>query len=62
MDYLEQVVDENGTLKTKLKETHPYYTQTQLQMFVTRAEACHFFVYSAVDYKHVEVIYDENFC
>ena len=62
MDYLEPSMDENGQMKTMLKRNHPYFTQVQIQMWVTQAKFCHFFVYSSVDYKHVIVPYDEKFC
>ena len=61
MDYLERVLDD-GSLKTKLRKTHSYYTQVQLQMFATRAKISHFFVYSNCDYKHIVIDFDESFC
>ena len=67
MDYLEkiQIPAENGHpryTKIVLKKNHPYYTQCQLQMFVTQSKIAHFFVYSSVDYKHVVIDYDDKLC
>ena len=66
MDYLEhvRVQNENGdrTMKTVLKKNHPYYAQVQLQMYVTHAKLCHFFVWSSVDHKHIVIEFDETYC
>ena len=48
---------ENG----KLVESHPYYTQIQLQMYVCQAKQSDLFVYSSVDYKIIPVKYDADF-
>ena len=42
-----------------LLKSHPYYTQVQIQMYVTGAKFAHFFVYSSKDYKLVTVPLDE---
>ena len=34
----------------KLKKNSPYYTQVQLQLYVSDAKSCEFFVYSSEDY------------
>ena len=44
-----------------LKPTHWYYTQVQIQMYVTGAPFAHFFVYSSKDYKLVSVPFDKAF-
>ena len=46
---------------TKLKKSHSYYTQCQIQMYVTGVRQCHLFVYSSCDFKKIVVFYDEEF-
>lgn len=47
---------ENGKIVTdylsdgKLKRSHQYYTQIQLQMYICNIKKCDFFVYSSADY------------
>ena len=48
---------ENG----KLLESHPYFTQIQLQMYCCQAKETDLFVYSSVDYKIIPVKYDADF-
>ena len=43
----------------KLIKSHPYYTQVQIQMYVTGAKFAHFFVYSTKDYKLTTVPLDQ---
>ena len=45
----------------KLVPTHSYYSQIQIQMYITGAKNCHFFVYSHSDHKLIIVKYDESF-
>lgn len=45
----------------KLKNSHPYFTQVQIQMFCSNAKRSHFFVYSSADYVFLEIGYDETF-
>jgi putative phage-type endonuclease len=45
----------------KLIPSHSYYTQVQIQMYVTGAKMCHFYVYSGSDHKLLYVNYDESF-
>jgi len=47
----------NGTLSP----SHPYFTQVQLQMYVSNAKLCHFFVFSEADFVLVEVQRDDNY-
>ena len=54
-------IDVKYIVNGSLKVNDPYYTQCQLQMFCTNAKKTHLFVYSAMDYKIVEVDYDEDF-
>ena len=45
----------------RLKKTHTYYTQVQIQMYVTGLQLAHLFVYSSKDYKLVSIPFDEAF-
>ena len=47
---------------TKLKKNHKFYTQCQLQMYVTRAKKCFFMVWTSHGYVIDEIVYDEEFC
>ena len=46
----------------KLKVTHKYYTQCQLQMHVTGIKRCFFFVWTSHGYVIDEIFYDNEFC
>ena len=46
---------------TELKKSHNYYTQCQIQMYVTGTRQCHFFVYSSCDFQKIVVLFDEEF-
>ena len=48
---------ENG----RLLESHQYFTQIQLQMYVCQAKETDLFIYSSVDYKIIRVKYDADF-
>lgn len=56
LPYLENIA---GTLK--LKRSHEYYTQVQMQMAVTRREWCDFFVYSPHGYVRDRIYFDQDF-
>ncbi|KAG0444355.1 hypothetical protein HPB47_013888 [Ixodes persulcatus] len=56
VDYLHFV---NG--KLLLKESHSYYTQVQVSLYVLNLTACHFFVYSPLQVKNITVKRDDNF-
>ena len=45
----------------KLRESHEYFTQVQLLMYLTKCQLTHFFIYSDSDYKLVEVELDKKF-
>ena len=45
----------------KLKTTHPYYTQIQLNCWVTGAKYAYLFLFTDHDYKTVKVDVDEKF-
>ncbi|XP_070205985.1 uncharacterized protein [Littorina saxatilis] len=47
--------------RLSLKEKHEYYTQVQLQMFVTKTEFCDFVVWTPKDLAVVKVEYDPEF-
>ena len=47
----------NGTLSP----SHPYFTQVQLQMYVSNTTKCNFFVYSEIDCKEMTVLRDDAF-
>ncbi len=47
--------------ENNLKKSHMYYTQVQLQMYVTNTCICDFFVFSEADYKMLEVPIDHDF-
>ena len=47
----------NGTLSP----SHPYFTQVQLQMYVSNAKLCHFFVFSEADFVLIEVLHNDNY-
>ena len=51
----------NANNKPTLKDTHPYYSQVQLQMYVTRYHVCDFVVYTPIDICIVEVHRDQPF-
>ena len=57
--YLPLARDENG--EVKLKESHPYFYQIQLQLHVTGHNLCDFVVYTPKDLCIVEVRKDESF-
>ena len=46
---------------TELKETHAYYTQVQLNMYLTGLSKAHLFVFSTKDSVLVEVPRDDYF-
>ena len=52
MDYIE-----NG----KLKESHTYYSQIQLNMYCCDIDFCHLFLYSRKDHKIIEVHRNQDF-
>ena len=54
-------IDVKYIVNGELKKSDPYYTQCQIQMFCTNARTTHFFVYSAEDYKLIEVKFDHEF-
>ncbi len=56
VDYL-QKIDE----KIYLKKTHQYYTQAQIQMYVSGMSKCDFFVWTPVDNLTVQIQKDEEF-
>ena len=45
----------------QLKQTHPYYTQIQIQLYCCDLDKCLLFVYSSTDYKIVEVTKNNDF-
>lgn len=48
--------------KLSLKKDHIYYYQTQLQMFVTGTDYCHFVVWTQKHEPHIETIcFDQEF-
>ena len=47
---------------TKLKKNHKYFTQCQLQMYVTRAKRCFFMVWTSHGNVIDEIAFDEEFC
>jgi hypothetical protein len=47
----------NGNLNKK----HCYFTQLQVQMYVCNVAKCHFFVFSEIDYVHLEIEMDPEF-
>lgn len=57
VDYL--IFDENN--KVILKNTHKYYTQIQLSMYVVGVKMCHFFVYSIQQYVYLSIERDEEY-
>lgn len=44
-----------------ISKSHMYYTQVQMQMYVSNTTKCHFFVWSSIDQVHVIVERDEEF-
>jgi hypothetical protein len=44
-----------------LSPSHPYFTQVQLQMYVSNAKLCHFFVFSEADFVLIEVLHNDNY-
>ena len=53
---------ELGYLKEgKLVKSHSYYTQVQIQMFVSNCTACHLFVYSPEECNLIKVERDLDF-
>jgi hypothetical protein len=45
----------------KLKKTHPYFFQVQVQMYLCKATKCHFFVFSPVDSLLIVIEFDRDF-
>ena len=45
----------------KLQESHAYFTQVQIQMYVSQARETDFFVFSSEDYKIITIKYDQDF-
>ena len=45
----------------KLKESHDYFTQVQILMYLCKAERCDFFIWSSVDCKCIEIKLDLEF-
>jgi hypothetical protein len=45
----------------KLLQSHPYFTQVQLQMYTSNCDVCHFFVFSKKDFILVNVPRDNEF-
>ena len=43
------------------KKDHAYYYQVQVQMFLTQAKACYFFVYSREVFLCQTILFDEAF-
>lgn len=54
-------IDVDYVINGKLKESHAYFTQVQLQMYVCNVQKCHFFVFSAVDSILLHVDRDDHF-
>ena len=58
--------NENGPINVnyikdeKLKTSHPYFLQCQLQMLLCKCDLCILFIYSDVDHKIVYVEKDEK--
>ena len=46
---------------TSLKKTHTYYTQSQLQMGVTKIEKCYFFIYTSHGHLLNEIDFDKDY-
>jgi hypothetical protein len=46
---------------TRMRKSHAYFTQVQLQLYSNGFEKAHFFVWSPSDYKLVEVKRDDQF-
>ena len=57
----EKEIDVKYIVNGKLLESHPYFTQIQLQMYVCQAKETDLFIYSSVDYKIIPVKYDADF-
>ena len=51
----------NYLVDTKLKISHQYYTQCQLQMGVTNLKLCYFFVYTAHGFLIDHIEFDDEF-
>lgn len=47
--------------RSSLKKTHQYFTQVQLQMYLTNSQNCHLFVFSPSDYVHLIIQRDDEF-
>ena len=45
----------------ELKKSHEYYFQVQLQMYLCKADMCHFFVFSMADSKLIKIPFDKDF-
>jgi hypothetical protein len=56
------IIDVPYIVEGKLKKTDCYYTQIQLTMYVCGAKRASLFVYSAQDFKLVNVDFDQDFC
>ncbi len=46
---------------SKLIQTHPYFTQVQLQMYTSNSDVCHFFVFSQKNHILINVPRDDEF-
>ena len=54
-------IDTKYIVNGKLVESHPYFTQIQLQMLCCNAKTTDLFVYSSMDYKIIPVKLDPDF-
>ena len=45
-----------------LKKSHPYYAQVQIQLFVSDAQLCHFYVYGTRNSNLIIIERDDKFC
>lgn len=52
-------LDENNVIK--LKASHSYYTQCQIQMYVTGLHMCYLYVWSAKESHLITILRDETF-
>lgn len=47
--------------ENKLKKNHPYYTQVQLQMYISNSKECYLFLYSSKDFLVITVERDDDY-
>ena len=48
-------IDVDWTIEGKLKKSHSYYAQVQVQMFCCDVKLCHLYVYGTQDSKNIPV-------